>query len=107
MSCLTPRAWSRSLGWPSGLSHKLCEGVLESSAVFRKDAQQRRTRRCVKAEDTASVVEGRGDTAIIGAAGHEGLSHKWCEGVLESSAVFREDAQQRRTRRCGVPQVAR
>ena len=32
---------------------------------IRKDAQRRRTRRCVKAEDTASDVEGRRDAAII------------------------------------------
>ena len=31
----------------------------------RKDAQRRRTRRCVKAEDDASGVEGQRDVAII------------------------------------------
>ena len=36
----------------------------------RKDAQRRRTRRCVKAEDAASGVEGRRDVAIIHKTDH-------------------------------------
>ena len=37
----------------------------EASALSREDAQRRRTRRCVKAEDDASGVEGQRDVAII------------------------------------------
>jgi len=54
----------------SGLSLKWCLGVAVESASSGKDAQRRRSLNCVKAEDAASGVEGRRDTASISATDH-------------------------------------
>lgn len=55
---------------PSGLSMNWCLGVGVASASSGKDAQQRRSLDCDKAEDEARGVEGRRDTASISSTDH-------------------------------------
>jgi hypothetical protein len=62
--------YDRTVAVASGLSRKWRLGVSEASASSGKDAQRRRSRDCVEAEDAARGVEGRRDTVPISATDH-------------------------------------